>query len=141
MSNFLKDISFEYGSTSLPGGGGFSCEKASGVEELTCFSNGAIMISEDIYSWNVALSQEEKQALAAALWAIIDQEPIATETAIILDGSPTHLSLEYKANKIEHSWNSFSDHEFINQFSKLISQLSNKPHTKRMLKTPPPVIE
>lgn len=137
MSNFLTDLSFSYHSTSLPFGGSFGCEYKKGERNINYSIAGDLLKGGSIEVWSIELTKEEEEELAKVLWDIIDQSPLAEETAIVLDGSPTSLKLKYNEVKIEHHWNSFSDHEVITQFAKLVSSLGNKPHSKRKLRMPP----
>lgn len=137
MSQFLQNISFYYSSSSHPLGEYFSCKKQAGTRDLTFFHSADMCSSHNNFTWDITLNQIEQHALAAALWHIIDQSPLAKETAMIEDGCPKSISIECNSEKIDHDWVTFSDHEVITRFSRLIGELSFKPHTKRKLRPLP----
>ena len=134
MTKSLKDLSFQFSSTGLPMGGSYSCDCKSGTCSLTYNACEDVLASTGRFCWNISLSEKEEQALVDVLFSIMEQAPLSKETAIILDGSPTSLRIDYNGQKTEHQWNSYSDHEIINKFSALISAYSSKPHKKRKLK-------
>lgn len=135
MSDFLQNISFQFSSVSLPWGGCQSCELKPGECTLNYISREDMMASTGELTWNIRLQAAEEQALEAALLSIIEKAPLQKESSIVLDGSPTNIKIKYKNKTIEHHWNSRSDHDVINALEKLVSDFSNKPHTKKKLKS------